>query len=84
MCLLVSCSYLALQVENIGLTFSLNHNWANAHNLPMLYSSMAVEDRAVRESISDVKELLMRKRHDWEAEWEECVSELLRQSAGWK
>ncbi|KAL8279098.1 hypothetical protein RQP46_008556 [Phenoliferia psychrophenolica] len=73
------------QVENLGLTFSLNHNWANSHNISLLYTSMTLEVTLVRESISDVKELLMRTKGDkWEVEWEECVAELLRQSAGWK
>ncbi|KAL8283360.1 hypothetical protein RQP46_005770 [Phenoliferia psychrophenolica] len=46
------------QVENLGLTFSLNHNWANSHNISLLYTSMTLEVTLVRESISDVKELL--------------------------
>ncbi|KAK4700540.1 hypothetical protein P7C70_g5704, partial [Phenoliferia sp. Uapishka_3] len=72
------------QVTNHGLTFSLNHNWANSHNLPTLYSSMCLENLAVRESISDVKELLMKRHPDnWEKEWEECVGDLLERSAGW-
>ncbi|ORY75319.1 hypothetical protein BCR35DRAFT_325824 [Leucosporidium creatinivorum] len=79
------------QVTNLSQpTLSLNHNWCNSHNLTAMYSSMCDEVARCREAIEDVKELLMRKARqegeaaaDWRVEWEECVAELVKQSAGW-
>ncbi|KAM0748354.1 Clavaminate synthase-like protein, partial [Meredithblackwellia eburnea MCA 4105] len=69
--------------DNNSLCFSLNHNWCNAHNLPAMYRAMCAEIEVVRESISDVKDMLRNNGTGWETEWEECVGELLRKSAGW-
>lgn len=56
-----------------------------------MYSSMCDEVARCREAIDDVKELLMRKARPggegtagWRVEWEECVAELVKQSAGWE
>lgn len=65
-------------------TLSLNHNWCNSHNLPSIYRSMVDEVKRCRAAIDDVRELLMGREGEWRGEWEECVSELVRQSAGWK
>ncbi|KAI5479660.1 hypothetical protein MNV49_003170 [Pseudohyphozyma bogoriensis] len=56
-------------------TFSLNHNWCNAHNIQSMYSAMVVEVASVRVSISDVKHMLKAGGgDDWEVEWEKCES----------
>lgn len=55
-----------------------------------MYSSMCDEVSRCREAIDDVRELLMRKakqegeKVNWRVEWEECVAELVKQSAGWE
>lgn len=83
--LLRNLAHPASQVQNLSHpTISLNHNWCNAHNLHRMYASMCTEVTAVRASIEDVREMLVRKGVGWEEEWEECVGELLERSAGWK
>ncbi|KAI9492732.1 hypothetical protein BDB00DRAFT_826953 [Zychaea mexicana] len=44
------------QVENIGLTISINHNWSNACNLGMTFRSLASDLDDVERSIDDVRE----------------------------
>lgn len=75
-------------------TFSLNHNWANAHNLRAIYHSLADEVARCREAIADAREILIdavRRREgdvgpegEWRAEWEETVNRLVEQSEGWR
>ncbi|CAO3590174.1 unnamed protein product [Absidia cylindrospora] len=43
------------QVENIGGTISINHNWLNACNIEQCYQSMAKDLRDVEHSIDDLK-----------------------------
>ncbi|POY74296.1 hypothetical protein BMF94_2489 [Rhodotorula taiwanensis] len=74
-------------------TFSLNHNWANAHNLAAIYRSLSDEVTRCREAIADVREMLIdavRRRGgdtgpegEWRGEWEETVNRLVEQSEGW-
>lgn len=77
------------QVENLSspVTLSLNHNWANAHNLPTMYNAMHQERDAVEVALGDVHEMLAssgRPEEDWRTEWEECVSRVLTSNAGWR
>ena len=84
-CVLATTSLTPSQVQNLSHpTISLNHNWCNAHNLARMYDSMCEEVSAVRASIDDVREMLVRNGEGWERGWEECVGELLERSAGWK
>ncbi|KAJ1975519.1 hypothetical protein H4R33_006635 [Dimargaris cristalligena] len=62
----------AHQVENIGETISINHNWANACNLPDLYGTLvreldlvehAIRDCAGMEGWSAHCQLLLRANH---------------------
>lgn len=49
---------------------------------------MCQEVAQCRAAIDDVRDLLQRKvrtdNSDWRVEWEACVSDLVRQSAGWE
>jgi hypothetical protein len=76
------------QVENLTDCISINHNWCNSVNLPMLYSSMCDKVVEVEDALDDVRELLKssQSRSDklWEAEFCTIVQELVRQDAGWK
>ncbi|GAA5865880.1 hypothetical protein JCM8547_005745 [Rhodosporidiobolus lusitaniae] len=68
-------------------TFSLNHNWANAHCLPAMYEGLKEEVGRAREAIADVRELLEKRRGDegegWRREWEGEVDRLVERSEGW-
>ncbi|GAA5905120.1 uncharacterized protein JCM6883_004972 [Sporobolomyces salmoneus] len=74
-------------------TISLNHNWANSHNLPSIYSSLSEEAARCRDAIIDVKELFIEKARRegrasegegaWKGEWEEEVEGLVERSEGW-
>ncbi|ORZ21679.1 hypothetical protein BCR42DRAFT_408063 [Absidia repens] len=44
------------QVENIGGTISINHNWLNACNIEQCYQSMVKDLRDVEHSIDDLKD----------------------------
>lgn len=43
------------QVENIGPTISINHNWSNACNLLFTYRSLQADLRSVEHSIEDLR-----------------------------
>lgn len=52
-----------------------------------MYHSMCEEVNRCRRAIEDVRDLLERhakEGEDWRVEWESCVAELVKQSAGWK
>ncbi|GAA5883623.1 hypothetical protein JCM3774_001851 [Rhodotorula dairenensis] len=77
-------------------TVSLNHNWANAHNLAAMYDSLSDEAARCRDAIADVREMLVEQETRrkgpqegggggacWKREWEETVNRLIEQSEGW-
>ncbi|KAJ1733009.1 hypothetical protein LPJ61_001772 [Coemansia biformis] len=45
------------QVRNIGDTISINHNWANEHNLCHLYRRLAADMARVRHALRDVADM---------------------------
>ncbi|KAI9314843.1 hypothetical protein BX666DRAFT_1964004 [Dichotomocladium elegans] len=46
------------QVENIGMTISINQNWSNACNLEATFKSLSSDFADVKRSIADVQELM--------------------------
>jgi len=79
------------QVENLSHpTFSLNHNWINAHSLVKVYDTLERDVAAARASIEDVRELLQTRTEgrpagwQWEPEFESCVREMVAQNSGWE
>lgn len=65
------------QVENIGATISINHNWSNACNLKMMSKSLKEDLMEVRHTISDVKDTM-------EAlEFEQTTQRILLINSGW-
>ncbi|KAI8582534.1 hypothetical protein K450DRAFT_170813 [Umbelopsis ramanniana AG] len=83
------------QVENIGATISINHNWNNACNLKMMSKSLGSDLAEVCHTISDVKDmmdalefeqtcqriLLINSGWNWETLWGmfACIMERLKQ-----
>ncbi|KAJ1982288.1 hypothetical protein H4R34_001763 [Dimargaris verticillata] len=47
----------AHQVENIGDTISINHNWGNGYNLPILYEALHKELSLVEHAIRDCADM---------------------------
>ncbi|KNC96130.1 uncharacterized protein SPPG_08517 [Spizellomyces punctatus DAOM BR117] len=65
------------QVENIGETISINHNWCNACNLQDIYRNLASDLAYIRESIAEFRDEM------GEDEWSEhCQSMLKANNAG--
>ncbi|KAI8983023.1 hypothetical protein BDB01DRAFT_792083 [Pilobolus umbonatus] len=65
------------QVENIGSTLSINHNWSNACNLDHLFLSLQTDLSDVREAISDLVNVMSPEEY-----LNECQKLLLVHS-GW-
>ncbi|RUS33305.1 hypothetical protein BC938DRAFT_472152 [Jimgerdemannia flammicorona] len=65
------------QVENIGSTISINHNWSNACNLPYLHTSFVADLGEVRYALRDLIDLLP------SPEFERECQRLLLVNSGW-
>jgi len=65
------------QVENIGATISINHNWCNACNLITMNRSLKTDLDEVRHTISDVKEMMDA------LEFEQTCQRILLINSGW-
>lgn len=65
------------QVENIGATISINHNWNNACNLKMMSKSLGSDLADVRHTISDVKDMMDT------LEFEQTCQRILLINSGW-
>ncbi|KAF7722222.1 JmjC domain-containing protein 4 [Apophysomyces ossiformis] len=65
------------QVENIGATISINHNWSNACNLTYTYQSLENDLNDVRKAIADVQE------SSTPMEFTETCQQLLLVHSGW-
>ncbi|KAI0647074.1 Clavaminate synthase-like protein [Trametes meyenii] len=74
------------QVENITDCISINHNWCNAVNLPLLYNSMCAKVLEVECALDDVRELLVQSSaipEGWHQEWIAIVQDVVEKDAGW-
>lgn len=60
------------QVQNVGLTLSINHNWINSFNLNSMVREFLKESRKVRASLSDLESSGM-SRCEWEAICQEVM-----------
>ena len=73
---------------NLTDCISINHNWCNSVNIPMMYSSMCDKVVEVENALDDVRELLQTSHPDderaWKSEFCAVVQELVKQDAGWK
>lgn len=65
------------QVENIGATISINHNWFNACNLQLTLESLIRDLADVKRSIQDVRESMN------ELEFTTTCQQLLLMHSGW-
>ncbi|KAI9098341.1 hypothetical protein DFS34DRAFT_620601 [Phlyctochytrium arcticum] len=66
------------QVENIGPTLSMNHNWCNASNLPSICECLLKDLREIERAIGEHKEEM------GEVEWENHCQVLLKaNNSGW-
>ena len=65
------------QVENIGLTISINHNWSNACNLGMTFRSLISDLNDVERSIDDLRESMP------PIEFGQICHQLLLAHSGW-
>lgn len=64
------------QVENLEDTISINHNWANASNMTLLWSFLKDELKEVQLALSDCKETQSDK------EWYYQCQEIMRMNTG--
>lgn len=74
-------------MANLTDCVSINHNWCNAVNLPMLYSSMCEKVAEVEGALDDVREplqALKSKESVWRRDFCEVVQGLAQQDASWK
>ncbi|GJE99471.1 cupin-like domain-containing protein [Phanerochaete sordida] len=75
------------QVENLTACVSINHNWCNSVNLPMLYDSMCEKVVEVEDALEDVRDMLRSSHLDderaWKTEFRAVVQGLVQQDAGW-
>ena len=73
---------------NLTDCISINHNWCNSVNLPMLYTSMCDKVIEVENALDDVRQLLQGSHANderaWKAEFCVVVQQLVEQDAGWK
>ncbi|RCH89735.1 hypothetical protein CU097_003477 [Rhizopus azygosporus] len=65
------------QVENIGATISINHNWCNSTNILFTFNSLQSDYKEVKESIQDIRESVTSDEF-----MQECQKLLLMHS-GW-
>ena len=76
------------QVENLTDCISINHNWCNSVNLPMLYSSMCEKVVEVENALDDVRELFKsyypNDERAHKIEFCLVVQDLVKEDAGWK
>ncbi|KAI0083456.1 hypothetical protein BDY19DRAFT_978550 [Irpex rosettiformis] len=84
------------QVENLTECISINHNWCNSVNLPMLYASMCDKVVEVERALDDVREMMMMMASSsskgpgstdgpgsWQQEFTKVVQDVVKQDAGW-
>lgn len=75
------------QVVNLTDCISINHNWCNSVNLPMLYASMCEKVEEVEHALEDVRDMLRASNSEgeaWKREFSAVVQGLVQQDAGWK
>lgn len=65
------------QVQNIGDTISINHNWCNGSNLDLLLESITSDLKDVERAIDHLKEMMD------EHEWIETCQNMLLLNSGW-
>lgn len=65
------------QVENIGATISINHNWSNSTNAYLTFKSLSNDFAEVKRSIEDLKECMTPDEF-----MKEC-QQLLLMHSGW-
>ncbi|KAG0034202.1 JmjC domain-containing protein 4 [Podila clonocystis] len=65
------------QVQNIGDTISINHNWCNGSNLDLLLESITSDLKDVERAIDHLKEMM------GEHEWIETCQNMLLLNSGW-
>ncbi|KAG0345067.1 JmjC domain-containing protein 4 [Podila humilis] len=65
------------QVQNIGDTISINHNWCNGSNLDLLLDSITSDLKDVERSIAHLEEMMSGN------EWVETCQNLLLLNSGW-
>ncbi|KAI8601988.1 hypothetical protein EDD21DRAFT_304337 [Dissophora ornata] len=65
------------QVQNIGDTISINHNWCNGSNLDLLLDSICSDLKEVEREIDHLKEIME------EGEWIETCQKLMLLNSGW-
>ncbi|KAG0364792.1 hypothetical protein BC939DRAFT_442984 [Gamsiella multidivaricata] len=65
------------QVQNIGDTISINHNWCNGSNLDLLLDSICSDLKEVEQEIEHLKDMMD------EGEWIETCQKLLLLNSGW-
>ncbi|KAF9939903.1 JmjC domain-containing protein 4 [Mortierella alpina] len=65
------------QVENIGDTISINHNWCNGSNLDLLLDSLASDLKEVERELAHLKDMMD------DHEWIETCQKVLLSNSGW-
>ncbi|KAF9425943.1 JmjC domain-containing protein 4 [Podila epigama] len=65
------------QVQNIGDTISINHNWSNGSNLDLLLESIVADLNDVEQAIDHLKDTMET------SEWIETCQSLLLLNSGW-
>ncbi|KAG0264736.1 JmjC domain-containing protein 4 [Mortierella polycephala] len=65
------------QVQNIGDTISINHNWCNGSNLDLLLDSLSSDLKEVERELEHLKEMME------EGEWIETCQKVLLSNSGW-
>lgn len=65
------------QVQNIGDTISINHNWCNGSNLDLLLDSICSDLNDVEREIDHLKDMME------QGEWIETCQKLLLSNSGW-
>ncbi|KAG0318973.1 JmjC domain-containing protein 4 [Dissophora globulifera] len=65
------------QVQNVGDTISINHNWCNGSNLDLLLDSICADLKDVEREIDHLKDMME------ESEWIETCQKLLLLNSGW-
>ncbi|KAF9948877.1 JmjC domain-containing protein 4 [Mortierella alpina] len=65
------------QVENIGDTISINHNWCNGSNLDLLLDSLVSDLKEVERELAHLKDMMD------DHEWIETCQKVLLSNSGW-
>lgn len=77
------------EVHNLTDAISLNHNWCNSVNIPLMYESMKEGMEEVKKALSDVEEMLRdgggggEAGEPWQREFWRLVQLVSRSDAGW-